>query len=135
MRLYMGQARDVLCRRMVEYKEVRDVRGNLDNLEVRIRYEIENFKKQPVRLDIIEQLNRVADQFYPGGRHGEVDWERGPRTSEELDISYEYGGANPVLHVSLPARPGDDERDASGEPAPVKKTVVTFDFTIKNLWK
>jgi len=135
LRLYVGEARDVLCRRMVEFKEVRDVRGNLDNLEVRIRYEIENFKKVPVRLDIVEQLNRVADQFYGGGRHGEVDWERGPRTSEALEISYEYGGANPVLHVSLPARPGDDARDSNGEPLPVEKTVVTFDFTIKSLWK
>ena len=63
MRLYLGQARDIVCRRMVTFKEIRDIRGNLDDLQVRIRYEIENFKPDPVRLDMIEQLNRVADQF------------------------------------------------------------------------
>ena len=134
MRLYVGQARDIVCKRMVEFKETRRIRSNLFDLNVRIRYEIENFKPQAVRLDMIEQLNRVADQFH-GGRHGDVEWERGPRTGKEIRFSYEYGGASPVLHVDLPARPGDDEKDEKGKPKPVKKTVVTFQFTIKNLWK
>ena len=135
MRLYVGQARDIVCKRMVEFKETKDVRGDLDNLEVRIRYEIENFKPTPARLDMIEQLNALADKFYPGGRHGDVEWQRQGRTSKEIGFSYEYGGASPVLHVDLPARPGDDEKDKSGKTKQVKKIVVKFEFTIKNLWK
>jgi len=135
MRLYVGQARDIVCKRMVEFKETRNVRGNLYNLEVRIRYEIENFKPQAVRLDMIEQLNRLADQFYSGGRHGDVEWERQGRTSKQIRFSYQYGGASPVLQVDLPARPKDDKKGATTKPKPVKKTVVKFEFTIKNLWK
>ena len=135
MRLYVGQARDIVCKRMVEFKETRVVRGNLYNLEVRIRYEIENFKPLPARLDIVEQLNALADKFYPKGRHGDVEWVREGRTSKDITFSYEYGGASPVLHVALPARPGDDEKDAAGKPKAVKKTVVTFELTIKNLWR
>ena len=128
MRLYVGQAQDIVCKRMVEFKETRHIRGNLHDLQVRIRYEIENFKPLPARLDIIEQINAVADQFDHGARHGEAEWELGPRTSKEISFSYEYGGANPVLQVNLPARPENDKEE-------VKKTVITFQFTIKNLWK
>jgi len=135
MRLYVGQARDIVCKRMVEFKETKNVRGNLYNLEVRIRYEIENFKPKAARLDMIEQLNALADKFYPKGRHGDVEWVREGRTSKQIAFSYEYGGASPVLHVDLPARPGDDEKDKAGKPKPVKKTVVKFEFTIKNLWR
>lgn len=135
MRLYVGQARDIVCKRMVEFKETRHIRGNLYDLQVRIRYEIENFKPQAVRLDMIEQLNRVADQFYSGGRHGDVEWTQGPGTSRAIKFSYQYGGASPVLQVELPARPRDDEKDPAPKPREVKKTVVKFVLTIKNLWK
>ncbi|KKL15848.1 hypothetical protein LCGC14_2501480 [marine sediment metagenome] len=86
MRLYVGQARDIVCKRMVEFKETRGVRGNLVDLQVRIRYEIENFKPQAVQVDMIEQLNRLADQFYSGARHGDVEWKSGPRTSDKIDF-------------------------------------------------
>ena len=124
MRLYVGQARDVVCKRMVEFKEVQQVRGNLVDIQVRLRYEIENFKPHPVRLDIVEQLNSLADRFHAGWRHGEVEWEVGPRTTKPLRITRDFGGASPVLHVDLPAR--------TDQPV---KTVVTFQFTLKNLWK
>jgi hypothetical protein len=135
MRLYVGQARDIVCKRMVEFKETRNIRSNLCDLVVRIRYEIENFKPQPARLDIIEQLNSVADEFYAGGRHGEVEWEKAGKTSKQINFTYEYAGANPVLHIDLPARPKDDEKDAAGAPKEVKKTIVWFDLTIKNVWR
>lgn len=135
MRLYVGQARDIVCKRMVEFKETRHIRGNLYDLQVRIRYEIENFKPQAVRLDMIEQINRLADQFYSGGRHGDVEWTRDGRTSKQINFSHQYGGVSPVLQVDLPARPKDDEKTPDGKPKEVKKTIVTFALTIKNLWK
>jgi len=136
MRLYVGQARDVVCKRLVEATERKHIRGDLYDLHIRIRYEIENFKPKAVRIDMIEHLNRIADEFYfrPGARHGDVEWVKGARTSKQVSITREYGGASPVLHVDLPARPKDDEKGADGKPKPVKKTIVRFDFTIKNLW-
>lgn len=132
MRIFVGDARDLMVKRMVEFKETRPVRGNLFDLEVRIRYEIENFKDTPVRLDLVEQLNRVADEFAPGTRHDDVHWTLGAATSRELAITRDYGGASPVLHVDLPARPADN---AAVDNAAVKKTVVVFHLTLKNLWK
>jgi len=130
MRLYVGQARDIVCKRMIEFTERRRVRGNLYDVDVGIRYEIENFKPQAVRIDMIEQINRVADQLYRNARHGHAEWERQRRTSKEITFSYPYGGASPVLSVNLPARPKDDPE----RPTQVTKTIVRFDFTIKNLW-
>ena len=135
MRLFVGQAKDIVCQRSVEVKEFRPVRGNLVNLEVRIRYEIENFKPAPARLDMIEQLNALADEFAPNGRHGEVEWQPDGGTSQEIRFTNEYGGASPVLRVDLPARPKADEKDDAGKTKDVKKTIVKFAFTIKNLWQ
>ncbi len=134
MQLALGQARDIVCKRMVEFKEVRPTRCDLADLHVTIRYEIENFKPDPVTLDIVEQMNRIATEY---GRkshrnhnrtpHGDAEWMMGDRTSKEIMFSHEYGGHNPVLHVKLPARPKDDAKK-------VEKTVVRFQFTIKNIW-
>jgi len=134
MQLALGQARDIACKRMVEFKEVHPIRGDLADVRVTIRYEIENFKPDPVTLDIVEQMNRLAAQY--GRRshrnhnrtpHGDAEWKMGDRTSKEIMFSHEYGGHNPVLHVKLPARPKDDAKK-------VTKTVVRFQFTIKNVW-
>ena len=126
MRLYLGEARDIVCTRIVEKNERHPVRGNLFHQELVLKYEIENFKDKPATLDILEQLNRVAAQY---GRkpHGDVEWQRGGRTSKEIKFSYEFGGATPMLSVDLPARPKDKNKK-------VPKKTVLFHFTIKNLW-
>jgi len=130
MRLFLGDARDVLCTRTIQTNQRHVVRGNLFDLEIRIRYEIENFKDQAVRLDIAEQMNRIAAQYGAQPR-GDAEWEVGPDTTPGLEITRERGGALPVLRVDLPPRP------AGGGPAEkkVEKKVVTFHFTIKHLWK
>jgi len=126
MRLALGQARDVVCRRMVEFKEVHKTQGKLRDLRVTIRYEIENFKTEAVTLDIVEQMNKIAAK-YAGSTHGDAEWVMGDRTSKEIMFSHEYGGHNPALHVKLAARPEDQDKK-------VKKTIVRFQFTIKNIW-
>ncbi len=57
------------------------------------------------------------------------------RPDGDLPSNTIISGASPVLHVDLPARPRDDEKDDRGKPKKVKKIVVVFEFTIKNLWK
>jgi len=126
MRLYLGEARDIVCTRIIEKNERHNVRGNLFHQEVTLKYEIENFKDKPATLDIVEQLNRVAQQ-YGRNPHGDAEWERGGQTSKEIKFSYEFGGATPMLSVNLPARPKDKKQK-------VQKKTVKFHFTIKNLW-
>ena len=126
MRLYLGQSRDIVCTRILEMNKRHSVRGNLFHQEVVIKYEIENFRKKAATLDIIEQLNRVAQQY---GRppQGDVEWEMGNRTDNKIKFDYERGHATPILKIDLPARPEDKDQK-------VEKTVVRFHFTIKNLW-
>ena len=126
MRLYLGEARDIVCTRIVEKNQRHAVRGRLFHQEIVLKYEIENFKDKPATLDIIEQLNRVAAQY---GRppKGDAEWERGPQTSKEIKFTYERGGAIPMLSVKLPPRPKAKDKK-------VEKKVVKFHFTLKNLW-
>jgi hypothetical protein len=126
MKLYLGEARDVVCQRKVELNNRHVVRGNLHDQEILIKYTIENFKDAACTLDIVEQMNRVCRE-YAGDPHGDAEWERGPRTSKEITFSYEHGRAAPVLHVKLPARPKDKDKK-------VEKKVVLFHFTLKNVW-
>lgn len=127
VKLYLGEARDVVCKRIIESSRRHHVRGNLYNQEIVIKYEIENFKDKPCTLDIIEQMNRIGREFF-GETHGDAEWQRGAKTSDQISFTYPSGGAKPVLHVELAPRPKDAE-------AKVQKKIIRFHFTIKNLWK
>jgi hypothetical protein len=126
MKLYLGEARDVVTTRIVQDNKRHTVRGNLFDQELWIKYEVENFKDKPVTLDILEQLNQVARQ-YGADPKGDVEWERGRDTSKTIDFTYEQGGASPILHVRLPPRPKDKD-------AKVEQQTFVFHFTLKNLW-
>ncbi len=126
MKLYLGEARDIVCQRTVELNKRRDVRGNLHDQEVLIKYEIENFKDAPATLSILEQINRLCQQ-YAGDPHGDAQWERGGQTSKEIEFTYEQGRASPLLHVKLPPRPKDKDEK-------VPKQTVLFHVLIKNVW-
>lgn len=126
MKLFLGEARDIVCTRTIKTNKRHPVRGNLFHQEVRIKFEIENFKNKPATLAIREQLQRLAQQY---GRpaHGDVEWELGPDTSEAIQLDRSEGGSTPTLRVALPARPEDPN-------APVEKTTVVLHITLKNLW-
>ncbi|MDD4890999.1 MAG: hypothetical protein PHU85_13845 [Phycisphaerae bacterium] len=126
MKLYLGEARDVVCERTLESNDRHAVRGNLFNQEIVLKYEIENFKDKACTLDIVEQMNRLAAE-YGANPHGEAEWELEARTSKEIKLSFPDGRSLPVLSVQLPARPKDKD-------AKVEKVVVKFHVTIKNLW-
>ncbi|MFQ5844599.1 MAG: hypothetical protein ACE5JG_06370 [Planctomycetota bacterium] len=127
MRLYLGEARDVVCKRTIQHNQRHPVRGNLFDQEIRIRYEIQNFKDKPATLAIVEQVNRLAREL-GADPHGDAEWELGPGTSEGLVITTERGGALPVLHAELPARPQDPDEK-------VQKQTFVFHLTLRNLWK
>ncbi|MDP7017779.1 MAG: hypothetical protein QGG36_18385 [Pirellulaceae bacterium] len=126
MRLYLGQSRDIVCSRTIEKNQRHAVRGNLHHQEIILKFEIENFRDKPATLDIFEQLNRVAAE-YAGNPRGDVEWEMGNQTSEEIRFTYEKGNATPALHVKLAARPQDPDEK-------VQKKIVRFHFTLKNIW-
>ncbi len=126
MRLFLGEARDVVCTRTIRDNVRHEIQGNLFDQELWIQYEIENFKDEAVQLDIVEQINRLAKQ-YGRSPHGHAEWVLGEDTSDGIALSYERGGAFPQLSVKLPARPEDPNEK-------VEKRVVVLHLTIKNLW-
>lgn len=126
MKLFLGEARDIVCTRTIHANQRHPVQGNLFHQELRVKFEIENFKDKPATLAIREQLARLAQQF---GRpvRGDVEWELGPDTSKEIQLDRSEGGSTPTLRIALPARPKDPN-------APVAKTTVVLHITLKNLW-
>jgi hypothetical protein len=125
MKLYLGEARDIVCTRIIEMNQRNRVQHNLFDQEIIIRYEIENFKDSAATLTIEEDMNRLAQQYF-GRLHGDAEWALGARTSKEVKLETR-DGVTPVLHVALPARPKDQKEK-------VQKVTVRVHFTIKNLW-
>ncbi|HEX5136191.1 MAG TPA: hypothetical protein VFY93_04405 [Planctomycetota bacterium] len=123
-RIFLGEARDVVCMRTIERNERRPVEGNLFHQEVTLRYEIENFRDKPATLDIVEQLNRLAADY--GTRPpGDVEWELLDGTTDGIALSTDRGSALPVLSVDLAPRPKEGA---------VEKRVVILHILLKNLW-
>ena len=71
MRLYLGVAQDIVVKRTIERNDMKHVAGNLFNHDVIVKYEIENFKKEPVTLDVVENLRHIRN---------EIAWRYGPRS-------------------------------------------------------
>ncbi len=127
MRLYLGEARDIVCTRTIESNDRHNQRANLFDQEIVIKYEIENFKDKASTLSIVEQLNRLGAELF-GNTHGDVQWEKGDKTSAAIRFSDELGGATPMLMVDLPARPADKDK-------PVEKVTVKLHVLLRNLWQ
>ena len=103
MRLYLGVAQDIVVKRTIEKNERKRITGNLHEHEVIVKYEIENFKKQPVTLDVVESLRHIRNEAR-GDSGRDVEWQLGKETTFE-------GGPDPerstseqvVFHAQLPA--------------------------------
>jgi hypothetical protein len=125
MKLYLGVAQDIVVKRTIDKNDNRRVAGNLFNHEVVVKYEIENFKDQPVTLDVVENLRHVRSEVR-GDNGRDVEWELGKDTNFDGGPDKEKSTFEQFLfHVSLPAR----DKDGKAEKV-VKKLAVTF----KNEW-
>ena len=95
------------------------------NHEVVLKYEIENFKDQPVTLDVVENLRHVRSEIR-GDNGRDVEWELGKDTNFDGGPDKEKSTFEQlVFHVSLPAR----DKDGKAE-----KVVKKLDVTFKNEW-
>ncbi|MEX0711333.1 MAG: hypothetical protein WD278_03225 [Pirellulales bacterium] len=125
MQLYLGVAQDIVVKRTIETNEVHRVAGNLNNREVVIKYEIENFKDKPVTLDVAESLRHIRNEVH-GDTGRDVEWQLGGKTTFQGGADKEKSTYDQVVfHADLPAR------DASGKAA---KIVHKLHVTIKNEW-
>lgn len=106
MRLFVGVAQDIVVVRTIEKNELHRVAGNLTDIEVVVKYEIENFKDKAVTLDISENLREIRNQLYRDtGR--DVQWELGPGTTMGAADVDKSTFEKVLFHVDLPARGAD----------------------------
>lgn len=103
MRLYLGVAQDIVVKRTIAKNETRRIAGNLFDYEIVVQYEIENFKNQPVTLDVVESVPFVRSEVR-GDTGREVQWRLGSETTFSGDPDPEHTTFEKLLyHVKLPA--------------------------------
>src|SRR6266404_2685259 len=125
MKLYLGVAQDIVVKRTIDKNDNRRVAGNLFNHEVVLKYEIENFKDQPVIFDVVENLRHVRSEVR-GDNGRDVEWELGKETNFDGGPDKEKSTFEKLLfRVSLPAR------DKAGK---AEKVVRKLDVIFKNEW-
>ncbi len=124
--LFLGIAQDVVVRRTVERRDDERVAGNLFHRSVTLKYEIGNFKDQPVTLNLVEMIEPLRQEL--GLQSGQpAEWALGPATSFAGGPVAEATDQTQVTHrVDLPARPAD-----GAEPP---KTVVLLELIFRNQW-
>jgi hypothetical protein len=127
MKLYLGVAQDVVVKRTIDRNESQQISGNLTNRDVVVKYEIENFKDQPVTLDVVENLRYLRKEAYGSDNNrGDVDWDLGKDTTFDGGPDKEKTDAEHVtFHVKLPARDKDGK---------AQKIEEKFHLTFKNEW-
>lgn len=125
MRLYLGVAQDVVVKRTIDKNVSKRVTGNLFNYDVVVKYEIENFKREPITLDVVEPLRHTRNDVRPDtGR--DVDWELGDDTTFEGGPDKEFSNSEQLMfHAKLPAA------DANGK---AQKITHKLHLTLKNEW-
>ena len=101
------------------------IAGNLFDHEVVVKYEIENFKDQPVTLDVVENLRHLRNEVR-GDTGRDVDWELGHETTFGDGRDAEKSTFEKLLfHVDLPAR----DKDGKAE-----KITHKLHLILKNEW-
>jgi hypothetical protein len=124
MALSLGVARDVVVIRTISQRKEKQVLGRLKNYQVTVKYEIENFKDQPVVLDIAESMTALRREIL-GETGRSIEWTLGKGgTLREMDAERTTAD-RAVFHVELPAR-GEDQK--------ARKVVHTLEVVIKNEW-
>jgi hypothetical protein len=125
MRLYLGVAQDIVVKRTIDRNQMHHVTGNLFRYDVVVKYEIENLKREPVTLNVVENLRHIRNEIRPDtGR--EVDWELNNDTTFEGGPDKEHSNSEQLMfHAKLPAA------DPSGK---ATKFTHKLHLTLKNEW-
>jgi hypothetical protein len=126
MKLYLGLARDVVVKRKIAVNNRQPVRNDLYHQELVLQYDIENFKTDPVTLDICEDMNNLRDT-YCGSKDHDAQWEIAQDGTSIPAAAIERKDSHTaLLHVPLPAAPQGD--------AQVTPVVVTVHVFLRNEW-
>lgn len=124
MRLYLGVSKDIVVKRTIERNTRRRVLGRLYDQDVIVKYEIENFKDEPVVLDLAESLPALRGEVL-GHTGRPVEWILGGEGTVGKPDREQSTSDRPLFHVTLPAR-GPDQKAV--------KKIYKLHVVIKNEW-
>lgn len=124
MRLSLGVARDVVVKRTIADRQAKRTVGNLQDYAVTVKFEVENFKDQPVVLDIAESMTALRAEIL-GNSGRAVEWELDKGGTLNEPDAEKSTADRPLFHVKLPAR-GSDQK--------AQKVECTLKVVIRNEW-
>jgi hypothetical protein len=104
--LFLGVARDVVVVRTIERRVARRVMGPLQEYDVVVRYQIENFKDEPVVLNLAESMGALRAEVL-GDTGRAVEWTLGTDGTLQEPDPEKSVAERPVFHVTLPPRGPD----------------------------
>jgi len=112
--LFIGQARDIVVKRIIERKKRQRINGNLYNIDVVVKYEIENFKDKPVTLIIEESLSHLRNEVFSSNRsfaRNTLEWEIGDATTfTDKPLKKQTNSQKIAYQITLPARTNATEQ-------------------------
>ena len=125
MKLFLGQAKDIVVKRTIDRRNKVRVQGNLYDYDVIVKYEIENFKDQEVVLDLAESMSALRREvFRDTGR--DIEWEFGDEgTLKRMRDTEKSTAEKVVFNVPLPPRGADQK---------AVKQVHKLHVVIRNEW-
>lgn len=122
--LFLGVAQDIVVKRTVEARKDDRIAGNLHDRRVTLKYEIENFKDQPVTLNLAEQVESLRQELGLGSGQP-AEWVIGDATNFDAGpVADETNQQQITYAVELPKRDGDD----------AEKVTRTLEIVFKNQW-
>ncbi len=122
--LFLGVAQDIVVNRTVEQRRDQPVAGNLMHRKVTLKYEIENFKDQPIKLRLGEQIDALRQEL--GWATAQpAEWVLGRGTTlDGPPVADASNDSQVTFELPLPARKGDE----------AEKVTVQLEIVFRNQW-
>ncbi len=129
-KLFIGKARDVVVRRIIKRKKRQQINGNLYNMDVLVKYEIDNYKNTPVSLTIEESIPYLKQEVLSNGGMADnpsfIEWQIGKDSNFKNKPLKELTSANKLAYqLTLPAQ------SKTGKPAKLQRQL---NIHFKNLF-
>ncbi|MBE9526719.1 MAG: hypothetical protein IME94_07060, partial [Proteobacteria bacterium] len=135
--LYIGQARDIVVKRVIERKNQRHINGNLKDIDILLKYEIENFKEDEVTLIIEESLVHLRNEVLPQrSQQQAIEWNIGQDTNfRSAPIKERTNSQSIAYAVTLPGRQAAGEKlTDTNDSENVLKLEKKLNINLKNEW-
>lgn len=124
LRLFIGTARDVVVTRTIERVERKETAGPLADFDIVVKYECENFKDEPVTLDLFESIPQLRTETI-GPPSRAIEWTLGEGGTLRQPDPVKSNAERLRFTVDLPPRGADQKA--------VKRT-ETVNVILKNEW-